>query len=239
MDDRLLQAAVAAGLGLVVGLAAAVVARRLLGDDRRPPALRAIAQPLARFLFWIGVIGGLIVALSVTRPDTLDGVPADLLGWLPNLLAAGLLVFAASVLGGVLAVAVGGAIRRATGARSTVAERAIRWGIVSAGVVLALGNLGVRTTSLQIVVAGVVFGLALTLALLAGLGGREVAGAIALGRSLGSDLRVGDEIVLPDGRTGTICALRPAHAVVRVEATRIVISHHDLFRDGLEIVDTD
>ena len=88
---------------------------------------------------------------------------------------------------------------------------------MGAAIVLALGNLGVETTSLQIIVAGVVFALALSFALIAGLGGRDVAANIASGRTLRSDLIIGSRIVVGDVE-GTIVDLRPALVVIEADA---------------------
>lgn len=217
-DERWLYAAIAVVAGFVVGAILATLARRVLGAETRRAALRAIAGPTGTFLFWLSAVTGIVTAIGFTSPETLRPIPSDVLAWLPRALAAGLIVLAGYAGGGALSAAVGSAVHRATKRRPVGLERALRWSVMAAAIVLALGNLGVQTTSLQILIAGAVFTVGLSLALLAGLGGREVAANIASGRTLRSELRVGDRLQM-EGLDGTITALRPAVAVVDTEDT--------------------
>ena len=61
--------------------------------------------------------------------------------------------------------------RQATGKRSRLAERSLRGTVMVGSVILALGQLGVETTVLNVLTGGAVAAAALTVGLLAGLGG--------------------------------------------------------------------
>ena len=63
-----------------------------------------------------------------------------------------------------------------------------------AGAIIAAGQTGIDTVVVNIAVAAMLFGVALSLALLTGLGGRQVAGELAAGRAWRSSLRSGDRI---------------------------------------------
>lgn len=213
IDQRWLLAGAALVSGLVIGAVVAALARRFLGDPARRPALRSIAGPTGLFLFWICVAAGIVIAIGVTAPDTLRPIPGDLLAWLPRVLAAGLILLAGYAGGGAVSVAVAASAQRALGRRPAGLEQALRWALVGAAAVLALANLGVQTILLQILVAGAVAGLALALALIAGLGGQTVAASVAAGRTLGPDLQVGDLLEVGE-LSGTITAIRPATVVL-------------------------
>ncbi|MCY4102719.1 MAG: hypothetical protein OXG55_05555 [bacterium] len=215
MSNDWIAAAVALGGGIVLGALVGFSARRLLGRIEHP-GLRSIAAATSVFLFWLGVSAGVLVAIAFVNPATLDTIPSDILSWLPNVLAAGLVLLAGVAAGIAAAAAVGRALSRATGARSPGVERAIRLTIVFGAGILALGQLGVDTTILIVLIASLGFALATACALLIGLGGRNVARQIAAGRALRADLRPGAHIRLPDGAEGRIREIRPTRVHVEI-----------------------
>ena len=85
-------AAIAVAAGLAVGAVLAVVVRRMLGGDSRPELVKKLSDPLANLAFWIAVVVGLITALGIVNPDSLDQLPQDAVDFLPKLFAA-LIVF--------------------------------------------------------------------------------------------------------------------------------------------------
>lgn len=164
-------------------------------------------------MFWLAAVTGVVTAIGFASPATLEPIPADILAWLPRALAAGLILLAGYAGGGALSAAIGATVQRATRQRSVALERTLRYGVMAAAIVLALGNLGVETTSLQILIAATAGSIGLTFALISALGGHRVATNIAAGRTLRAELAVGDRIHVDD-IDGTIAALRPAVAIV-------------------------
>lgn len=213
-DEPWLNAVVAIAAGFLAGAILAALARSVLGSEKRRKAVQAIAKPTGAFIFWIAVITGIVVALSATSPETLKPIPSDILGWLPRALVAGLLVLAGYAGGGVIAGALGSAAKKATGQRSIGLEKAVRWGVLAAAIILALGNLGIQTTSLQILVAGFIFTIGLSTSLIAGMGGRDVAANVAAGRTLRTELALGKHLAFGSA-AGTIVKLRPAAVIIR------------------------
>lgn len=182
----------------------------------RRAALQAIAGPTSTFLFWLAAITGIVTAIGFTSPDTLEPIPADILAWLPKALAAGLILLAGYAGGGAISAAVSATVHRAPRQRPAALERTVRYSIMAAAIVLALGNLGVETTSLQILIAATASSIGLAFALIAALGGRHVAANIASGRTLRNELDIGDRIQL-DNISGTITNLRPAVAIIETD----------------------
>ncbi len=75
-------------------------------------------------------------------------------------------------------------------------------------VLLAVAQLGIDTTVVNLGVAAIFFGLAASFTLLVGLGGREIAGEVAATRTLRRMVSIGDRIQTGD-LAGTIVGLHP------------------------------
>jgi len=208
-------AAVAAGL--VIGSVAGRVIRRLLGKETNRDALRAIAGPASSFAFWASTAAGVIFAVGSVSPESLRPLPGQLIAWLPNALVAGLLVLAGVAGGIAISGAVGRAVYKATGQKAPAVEKAIRAALTGGASILALGQMGVQTSIILVLVAGVIFSVALTFSLLAGLGGRQVAHHLAANRTLRAELVPGNRLITSQA----------AGTIVDVSATTVVIGTDD------------
>ena len=209
VDSHWLLAAAAATTGLIAGTVGGAWLRRALQKQTNRPAIREIAAPASLFLFWFTTATGVIVAMATLSPETLRPLPRQMLNWLPNVIAAGLVLLAGYAVAAAASRSVARAFERATGNRSRLAERTLRTIIIAGSAILALGQLGVETTILIVLTTGIVFSAALTAALLAGLGGRTIAQSIAAGRALTPHLQEGQQIRIGTD-TYTIIELRPA-----------------------------
>ena len=196
IDDDWVIALVAVGVGVLLGAVAGAVLRRMLSRESRREAVREIAAPASIFVFWLATSTGVVAALATTNPETLEPIPSDLLRWLPNVLAAGLILLAGYAVSVVVSGSLGRGFTRATGRRSRMAERTLRGAILVGATILALGQVGVETTILLVLIAGAVAAVALAAGLLAGLGGRDVASSIAAGRILRSQITEGRHILI-------------------------------------------
>ncbi len=209
IDENWVIALAAIGAGLVVGAVAGAVVRRSLSRESRKEAVREVAAPASIFVFWLATSTGVVAAMATTNPETLEPIPSDMLRWLPNVLAAGLILLVGYALSVVVSGSLGRGFTQATGRRSRMAERTLRTAVMVGAVILALGQLGVETTILVVLTAGTVAAAALTAGLLAGLGGRDIAASIAAGRVLRSELNEGQHLLI-DAKPMKIVRLRPA-----------------------------
>ena len=89
--------------------------------------------------------------------------------------------------------------------------------IVAASGVLALGQLGVNTMVLVIVLAALMGAPALSIALLTGFGGREVASNLAAGRALRGQLKLDRYLVVGAGTSAPLRGVIVAVHAVTVE----------------------
>ncbi|MBO0878611.1 MAG: hypothetical protein J2P19_35070, partial [Pseudonocardia sp.] len=203
MDEHAIYAAAAVLGGILVGTVAGGLARRaILRNQKR----RDMAAPAAAVVFWVALAIGIAVGAGLLAPGALRPLPGRFLAYLPNILVAGLMLIAGYAAASLTAAILSGGLARATGRTRRQAALGLRTVIMIAVALLALNQLGVDTTLLTIAAAALLFGTATALALLIGLGGRDLAREIAAGRYLRRILKPGDHVEAHslDGRVVTL-----------------------------------
>ena len=205
-----ISATIAVGAGLVLGSIVSRVVRNQLVKSK-VEALRESAAPLGGLVFSAFIIAGLLVALGFVSPDDLDQLPTDLIDFLPKAISAAIVAIGGNVAGTFAQTAVAKAVA-GSGAAARFAPAVVKTAILAAAMILAAAQLGVDTTVINIAVAALLFGLAASVALLTGLGGRQVAGEVAAGRVWRRSLETGDRI--------------RAHGVAGIDIDGIVIDIH-------------
>lgn len=131
---------------------------------------------IGKTLFWILMFGVIMVAATALGMESLAGVFTELVGYLPSLMAAIVIMIAGIVLGrftGGLIMASAGAVQGAP----TLA-RVGRLGVIMLSVFMALQELGIATDIVTTAFAILFGAVALGLALAFGLGNRDLAGQI-------------------------------------------------------------
>jgi hypothetical protein len=230
MDERWIWASVAVAAGVVVGAVAGAGVRRMLGRPGGRGPLREVAGPLSLFVFWLSVATGIVIAVAVSSPETLKPIPADILGWLPDVAIAGLLLIGGYALGLMVAAALGRPFAHVAGRSGRALERLVKAAFIGGAGILALSQLGVDTTVIDILVAGLVLTTAAALAGLSVVGGRVVAANVAAGRALSGILAVGVPIRLTDVE-GLIVELDVAHLTMETGEGRLVVPYETLMQE--------
>lgn len=235
MSEHILFAVVAVIGGVVVGTAGGGLTRRLIHRGRRGRQLGVVAAPAAAFVFWVALAIGIAIGISLLAPDTLRPLAGQVLTYLPRVLVAGLLVIVGYAAAAATGMLLSGGFARATGRTRREAALSLRIAIMTTVGLLALGQLGVDTTILTIAVAALLFGGAMSVALLIGLGGRELAGEVAAGRYLRRLVRPGDRI--DTGQiTGRISALHPATTEVETDTSSTLhVPHTQLLSAAIRV----
>lgn len=232
MNEHVLYAAAAVAAGIIVGTLAGGLTRRaiLRRQDRHE-----VAAPAAALVFWVVLAAGLAVGAGLLASDALQSLPGRFLAYLPNVLVAGVMLIIGYAAATVMATVLSGSLARATGRTRRQAALGLKAAIIIAVTLLALSQLGVDTTILTIAAAALLFGTAAALALLIGLGGRDVAREIAAGRYLRRILKPGDH-VQSSQLNGRITALHPATTELDTETSGTVhVPHTRLLTDILHI----
>ena len=134
------------------------------------------ARILANLVFWCVMFAVLLVAANALGLRSLADVFAQLVGYVPSVIAAVVIVIAGILLGGF----VEGLIRASAGTihGGPTLARAARVGVVMIAVFMALQELGVATEIVTTAFAILFGAVALALALSFGLGNRELAGEV-------------------------------------------------------------
>ncbi|GJG87844.1 hypothetical protein tb265_30250 [Gemmatimonadetes bacterium T265] len=134
------------------------------------------ARLLANLVFWCVMFAVLLVAANALGLKSLADVFAELVGYIPSVIAAVVIVIAGILLGGF----VEGLIRASAGTihGGPTLARVARVGVVVIAVFMALQELGVATEIVTTAFAILFGAVALALALSFGLGNRELAGEV-------------------------------------------------------------
>jgi small-conductance mechanosensitive channel len=202
--------------GLVLASILAPIVRKLLGSSKRPEALQSVAGPAGMFVFWTLIAVGLIAAVAQASPETIKPIPAKLIAYMPKALVAGVLLIIGNVVGQLLGLAVGRTVLKATGKRGGVVEKLVQTSVIALFGLMAVGQLGINTTIVNMLVGALLFALSLGSALLIGLGGRDMARNLTAGRYLRALLAPGAVVQSADV-SGVVVALRPASIELQLD----------------------
>ena len=234
IDEKWLFAALAVGGGVLLGTIAGWLTRRFLDSESKPAEVRQIAKPFAAFVFWFLTGLGIVIGVGAVSPESLEPLPGQILAYLPRVLVAGLILIGGHALSSLIAIAVSRSLSRASGGRHTQIRRIVQYSLMGAAIVLALNQLGVDTTILTMTIAAVLLTAGTSIALLIGLGCRDVAGEVAAGRYLRRILKAGDA-VNTGSLHGIVLELHPASLELETETSaRLQIPYSQLLTRGFQ-----
>lgn len=130
------------------------------------------------FIKWVVVLAFTITSLEILGLTQVTNFLTDILGYVPQLIAAGIIIVATAVVAEFLKGLVSSSARVVEAGGAAFAGSAVKTTVWVFGIVVALQELGLPTALFQIVITGVIAGVALAFGLAFGLGGRETAGKI-------------------------------------------------------------
>ncbi|MDH4171899.1 MAG: hypothetical protein OEW42_20140 [Acidimicrobiia bacterium] len=221
-------AAIAVVAGIVVGSVVARIVRAALSRESRPEAVRSAAGAIASLFFSLALIIGLVTALGFVNQEALDQLPKDLVDYIPRALSAAIVLIGANI---VATFAVAAAERSLGHVSEGIRRRVppvIKGTILFAAGLIAANQLGVDTTILTLAAAAVLFGAALTAALVAFSGSGPVSTELAAARALRHVVGVGDRVDT-DVVTGTIVELHGVKLEVETdEGRRVLVPYSEL-----------
>jgi hypothetical protein len=131
---------------------------------------------LANLVFWLVMFTVILLAANALGLDSLANVVSTLVGYIPSVIAAIVIILAGIVLGGF----VGGLIAASAGALhgGRALARVGRGGVILLAIFMALQELGIATDIVTTAFAILFGAIALAMALSFGLGNRDLAGQI-------------------------------------------------------------
>lgn len=219
--------------GIILGSIAAALTRKWL-EKRPEEALKNAAKGAGGLVMGLFCAAGLVGALGVASPESLKPLPADLARFVPQAVVAALLMIGGKIVAQLAGVAVGKALLKATGKQPKAILKTVEFTILTLVGLLAARQLGIDTTVLNIMLMAVAFGAALAMALLIGVGGRDVAKEIAAGRVLAKLVQVDDTVEIGAIR-GAITELHPTVTVIETANGLISVGNSVLQAGPLQI----
>ena len=130
------------------------------------------------FIKWVIVLAFTITSLEILGLTQVTSFLTEILGYVPQLIAAGIIIVTTAVVAEFLKRLVSTSARVVEAGGAGFAGSAIKTTVWVFGIVVALQELGLPTALFQIVITGVIAGLALAFGLAFGLGGRDTASKI-------------------------------------------------------------
>ena len=223
-----------AAIAVVVAFVLAGIVRRVimnaLTNEKRSESIRSSAPALAGFAFSLIIIIGLLTALGIVDPTSLDQLPEDIVSFIPKAISAAILLIGANIAAAFATVAAGQAL---AGTKPSVQRRvalAIKVSFLGAASLLAAAQLGVNTTVLNLAAAALFFSIGASFALLSGLGGRQVSSELAAGRAVRHMIAEGDHLEV-HGQSGTVVSLHPAAIELENDDGTVSLVPHSMLLD--------
>jgi len=133
------------------------------------------ADFLGRIVFWLIILVFLVPAFDTLGLTSVNIILNTLIGYIPNVFVAILILFLGVLLATVVADIVRGAIATAGIGNPNVFAEISRWAIILFATLMALTMLDIATAIIVELFGAIVFGCALAFGLAFGLGGRDAA----------------------------------------------------------------
>ena len=234
-DSNAIPALIVIVAGFVLGSLAASFTRRLTSGENRPEVIRTSAGALATLMFSLILIVALVVALGMVNQTALDQLSEDVVTFLPKALSAAIVLIVGNILGAIVETGVARSLGHVSPVVRDRVPMLVKVLITGFAVVIAANQLGINTTIILIAVAAIFFTAGLSIALLAGLGGRHVAEQIAAGRAVRRELSIGDTVKI--GSTeGEVSAIGSTSTQITSPRAVTLVPNLELLNDHIEIV---
>lgn len=198
---------------------------------------RTGTQLLGMLLYWIIFLNFILIALESLGLDAAVEPLRSLIAFLPRLLAA-LATLTAGVL---LAQFLGKAAQAAMSSMGVEFHQEVGQGVnvllIIMIVIVVLEQLGINASIMTNIFTNVITLAVAGLALAFGLGGRDVARSVLAGYYAREQFALGDRVVI-NGEEGTLEAIGPLNAEIRLGDERLVVPNTVLTETAVKIKDT-
>ncbi len=226
LERRLVALAVVVGLIALIWVVGRLVARRLGGR-----LSEMVGQLVPVLMTAIAVIG----ALVIVDPEQADRLSSSVIGSVPKVMIAIVVVIVARALGRIVGLFAETALRPVSAGLAGRARLILSSAILGVGVIIALQQVGVSTDIILILVAAIAFGGALALALGAGLGSVPLARQVAAGRHVANRYSPGTKVRIGDAE-GPIAEIGLASTRIEVGEGRYVdVPNLDFIAGAIEV----
>ena len=192
------------GSALIVVLIIIFILRWLLGRGRLANLLDEDARKMVlRSLTILVVLGGVLFVVASNNPEVERQLTQGVISFLPRAIAGSLILVASVVLGRLIGVLVGQALRNRSPLLGNRVGKALTISIIVMGSVIAADQFGITTDLMLLVIGSALAAIALGTGLAFGLGSLPMARQIAAGRHVDDRFETGDRVEI-NGIVGVI-----------------------------------
>ncbi len=226
LERRLIALAVVLGVILVTWIIGRVAGKRF------PGRLSELIGQLVPVLMTAIAVVGLLVIID---PEQADRLSSSVIGSVPKVMIAVIVVIVARALGRIVGLFAETALRPVSAGLAGRARLILSSVILGVGLIIALQQVGISTDIILILVSAMAFGLALAIALGIGLGSVPLARQVAAGRHVSNRYDPGAKVRVGDAE-GPIAEIGLASTRIQVGDGRYVdIPNMDFIAGAIEV----
>ncbi|MDX1615347.1 MAG: mechanosensitive ion channel [Candidatus Promineifilaceae bacterium] len=195
----------------------------------------SVSYLLARLVYWLVL---LVFVLAAAESLGLEGVVETLralVGYLPSVLAAALILLLGSLIARVVGDGLGALAVQSGLNGGLVLGQIVRYVLLIFAIILALGQLGIETTLLTTVTIVLITAVALALALALGIGSRDLARNIMAGMHAKDSFVVGQQLSVR-GHTGRLVSIGTVKATLETEAGLVSLPNAILTEEEVTVL---
>lgn len=196
----------------------------------------SMSNLLARLTYWLILFVFILAAAESLGLIGIAETINQLVSYLPNVLAATLILLLGSLIAQVTGDAVGGMTTQAGVAAGPAVGRVIRYTVLIIAVILAMDQLGIQTDLLTILASALVIATALALALAFGIGSRDLARNIMAGFHANESFEEGQQISVR-GHTGSLVSIGTVKSVIRTAEGLVSLPNSALTEEEVTIAE--
>jgi small-conductance mechanosensitive channel len=197
----------------------------------------SVSNLLARLAYWLLLF---VFVLAAAESLGLIGVTETLnklVGYLPNVLAAALILLLGSLIAQVIGDAMGKMTTQAGVAAGPALGQVVRYTLLVFAIILALGQLGIQTDLLTIAASALVVAVTLALALAFGFGSRDLARNIMAGYHAKETFDEGQQISVR-GHSGRLMSIGTVKAVIKTGEGLVSLPNSVLTEEEVTVLES-
>jgi small-conductance mechanosensitive channel len=206
---------------------------RMLSNAGLDPS---IGNLLARLTYWLILF---IFVLAAAESVGLIGISEmlnRLVGYLPNVLAAALILLLGSLIAQVVGDALRGMANQAGVAAGPALGQIVRYTLLVFTIILALGQLGIQTDLLTIAASALVIATTLALALAFGFGSRDLARNIMAGYHAKEAFQEGQQLSVRN-HSGQLLSIGPVKATIKTKDGMVSLPNSVLTEEEVTVLE--
>jgi small-conductance mechanosensitive channel len=206
---------------------------RLLSNAGLEPS---VSNLLARLAYWLILF---VFVLAAAESLGLIGVAETLnkfVSYLPNVLAAALILLLGSLIAHVIGDALGQMTAQAGVAAGPALGQVVRYTLLAFAIILALDQLGIETGLLTIAASSLVIATALALALAFGFGSRDLARNIMAGFHAKEAFEEGQQLRVR-GHSGQLVSIGTVKSEIKTENGLVSLPNSALIEEEVTVLD--